>query len=321
MKNFALIGAAGYIAPRHMKAISETKNNLVAALDPNDSVGIIDSYFPEAKFFVEFERFDRHVDKLRRKGEKVDFVSVCSPNYLHDAHIRFGLRNDADVICEKPAVLNPWNIDALCEIESETGRNVYNVLQLRHHPSILDLKKKIEEGPKDKIYDVDLTYITSRGNWYYTSWKGEGSKSGGIATNIGVHFFDMLGWVFGELQDNKVHLHTHDRASGFLQFAQARVRWFLSINADTLPQEVKDKGQRTFRAITVEGEEVEFSGGFTDLHTITYQSVLEGTGWRLEATRPAIQAVHDIRHAEPIGLVGEYHPLAKQNASAHPFNQ
>ncbi|HAA12571.1 MAG TPA: oxidoreductase [Cytophagales bacterium] len=319
MKNFALIGAAGYIAPRHMKAIKETGNDLVAALDTFDSVGIIDSHFPNADFFVEFERFDRHVEKLRRSGKKIDYVSVCSPNYLHDAHMRFGLRNDADVICEKPIVLNPWNIDALQEIEKETGRKIYNVLQLRHHPSILELKKKIEEGPADKIYDVDLTYLTSRGHWYYTSWKGDVTKSGGIATNIGVHFYDMLTWVFGPVKKNVVHVHTHDRAAGYLELEKARVRWFLSINFDVLPDEIKAKGQRTYRSITVEGEEVEFSGGFTDLHTVTYQNVLDGKGWGLDAARTAIQLVHDIRHAEPAGLQGEYHPFANKSLAPHPF--
>jgi len=231
-KIFALTGAAGYIAPRHMKAIKDTGNNLVAAFDPNDSVGIIDSYFPDADFFTEFERFDRHLEKLKRKGIKIDYVSVCSPNYLHDAHCRFGLRLGADVICEKPIVLNPWNIDALQEIERETGKNIYNILQLRLHPSVIELKKKVESAPKDKVFDIDLTYLTSRGKWYYTSWKGDLSKSGGIATNIGVHFYDMLMWIFGDVQQSSVHLHTHDRAAGYLELERARVKWFLSINYD-----------------------------------------------------------------------------------------
>jgi UDP-N-acetyl-2-amino-2-deoxyglucuronate dehydrogenase len=319
MKNFALIGAAGYIAPRHMKAMKETNNNLVAAYDPFDSVGIIDSNFPDADFFVEFERFDRHVDKLKREGTKVDYVSVCSPNYLHDSHIRFGLRQGADVICEKPIVLNPWNIDALQEIEKETNQKVYNVLQLRLHPSIIELKKKIENGPKDKVYDIDLTYLTSRGSWYYTSWKGDITKSGGIATNIGVHFYDMLTWVFGSVKQNTVNIHTHDRAAGVLELEQANVRWFLSINYDTIPDEIKAKGMRTFRSITIEGEEIEFSGGFTDLHTLTYQDILNGGGFGLEEAKTAINIVHDIRHAEPIGLKGDYHPFAKKGLSKHPF--
>src|SRR5690606_31368175 len=272
MKNFALIGAAGYIAPRHMKAIKETGNNLVAALDTFDSVGVIDSYFPNADFFVEFERFDRHISKLQfEKKLNLDFVSICTPNYLHDSHIRFGLRQDADVICEKPLVLNPWNIDALKEVENQTGRRIYNILQLRVHPSIIALKEKIANGPKDKIYDVDLTYLTSRGNWYYTSWKGDTTKSGGIATNIGVHFYDMLSWIFGAVKKNIVHLHTHDRAAGYFELERARVRWFLSINEDVLPTEAIEKGQRTYRSITIEGEELEFSEGFTDLHTLSYE--------------------------------------------------
>lgn len=319
MKNFALIGAAGYIAPRHMKAIKETGNNLTAAFDTFDSVGVIDSYFPNADFFVEYERFDRHLDKIKRNGTKLDYVSICSPNYLHDSHIRFGLRQGADVICEKPIVLNPWNIDALEDLQKETGQRIYNILQLRLHPSIIALKKKVAEAPKDKIFDLDLAYLTSRGNWYYTSWKGDVSKSGGIATNIGVHFYDMLQWVFGDIKKNIVHIHTHDRAAGYFEFERARVRWFLSINADTLPDEVKAKGMTTYRSITIEGEEIEFSGGFTDLHTLSYQDVLDGGGFDVKEARTAIQIVHDIRHAEPLGLVGDYHPFAKKPLSKHPF--
>lgn len=310
MKNFALIGAAGFVAPRHMKAIKDTGNNLVAALDKFDSVGIIDSYFPNADFFVEFERFDRHIEKLKRQGMKLDYVSVCSPNYLHDAHIRFGLRQGADVICEKPIVLNPWNIDAIQEIEKETGNRVYNILQLRLHESIIKLREKIAQGPPDKVYDVDLAYITSRGNWYHSSWKGELSKSGGIATNIGVHFYDMLHWIFGDVKQNIVHVHAQDRAAGFLEFERARVRWFLSINADTLPDAVKAKGGRTYRSLTIEGEEYEFSEGFTELHTLSYKDVLSGGGFGMEEARTAIQIVHDIRNVAPVGLVGDYHPMA-----------
>lgn len=319
MKNFALIGAAGYIAPRHMKAIKDTNNNLVAALDTFDSVGIIDSYFPKADFFTEFERFDRHLDKLNRKGSPIDYVSICTPNYLHDAHIRFGLRQGSDIICEKPLVLNPWNVEALQEIEKETGKRVWNILQLRYHQSIIDLKKQIEEGPKDKIYDIDLTYLTSRGHWYYTSWKGDLSKSGGIATNIGVHFYDMLTWVFGAVKENTVHIHTHDRASGFLQLERARVRWFLSINYDLIPQEQKEQGKTTYRSISIEGKEIEFSGGFTDLHTICYNNILKGNGYGLEAAQTAIEIVHDIRNKEVVGLTGDYHPLAKFSLAQHPF--
>jgi UDP-N-acetyl-2-amino-2-deoxyglucuronate dehydrogenase len=321
MKNFALIGAAGYIAPRHMKAIKDTGNNLIAALDTFDSVGVIDSYFPNADFFVEFERFDRHISKMQFEEKmNLDYVSICTPNYLHDSHIRFGLRQGADVICEKPLVLNPWNIDALKEVEKQTGKKIFNILQLRVHPSIIALKEKIINGPKDKMYDVDLTYLTSRGNWYYTSWKGDISKSGGIATNIGVHFYDMLSWIFGEVKQNIVHLHTHDRAAGFLEFEKARVRWFLSINADTLPVDVKAKGQTTYRSITVEGEELEFSGGFTDLHTVSYQQIISGKGYGVEAPRQAIEIVHNIRHSTPIGAKGEYHPFVKKSLTKHPFD-
>ncbi|MGB4900846.1 MAG: Gfo/Idh/MocA family oxidoreductase [Saprospiraceae bacterium] len=313
-KNFALIGAAGYIAPRHMKAIKETGHSLIAACDKFDSVGVIDSYFPEADFFTEFERFDRHLEKKKRQGVKTDYLSVCTPNYLHDAHIRFGLRIGADVICEKPIVLNPWNIDALQEIEKETGGRVYNILQLRLHDSIIALKNKIDDGPQDKTYDVDLTYIASRGHWYNTSWKGEISKSGGIATNIGVHFYDMLYWLFGPVQKNIVHIHQADQAGGYLEFAKARVRWFLSINADTLPDLVKSKGSRTYRSILIEGEEFEFSEGFTDLHTRSYKHILDGQGFGIEVARPAIEIVHEIRNSSPIGLSGDYHPFIKQSS-------
>jgi UDP-N-acetyl-2-amino-2-deoxyglucuronate dehydrogenase len=320
-KNFALIGAAGYIAPRHMKAIKDTGNDLVAAVDNNDSVGIIDSYFPQAAFFTEFERFDRHLEKLKRNGTALDYVSICSPNYLHDAHMRFGMRYGADVICEKPIVLNPWNIEALQEIEKETGRRVHTILQLRLHESIIALKKKVDAAPPDKVFDFDLTYQTSRGSWYYTSWKGNSEKSGGIATNIGVHFFDMLGWIFGDVKQNVVHLHTHDRAAGYLEFDRARVRWFLSINYDTIPQEVRDRGLRTYRSLTIDDEEIEFSGGFTELHTTSYKDILSGGGFALEETKKAIQTVFDIRHATPVGLNGDYHPFCKLPVVKHPFKQ
>lgn len=308
MKKFALIGASGYIAPRHMKAIKETGNDLVAAMDKFDSVGIIDSYFPNTQFFTEFERFDRHVEKLKRDQQQIDFVSVCSPNYLHDSHIRFGLRVGADVICEKPIVLNPWNIDALQEIEKETGKKVNTILQLRLHPSVIALRERIHQHPKDKKWDVDLSYITSRGNWYFTSWKGELTKSGGIATNIGVHFFDMLSWIFGSVQENIVHVQTHNTAAGFLEFENARVRWFLSIDYNTIPEAFKEKGMRTFRAITIGGEQFEFSEGFTDLHTISYKEVLAGKGFSLEDTRSSIDTVYAIRNGNPIGLKGDFHP-------------
>lgn len=321
MKQFALIGAAGYIAPRHMKAIKETGNHLVAAMDTNDSVGVIDSHFPEADFFVEFERFERHISKLRyEQNFTLDYVSICTPNYLHDSHIRFALRHEADAICEKPLVLNPWNIDALQAEEMRSGHKIHNILQLRVHPSIIALKNKIAQGPKDKMYEVDLTYLTSRGNWYYTSWKGDAHKSGGIATNIGVHFYDMLSWIFGDILENKVHVHTHDRAAGYLEFKQARVRWFLSINADVLPEEVVAKGQRTYRSITIDGEELEFSAGFADLHTRSYEQILAGNGYGLEDARQAVEIVHGIRNAEVIGLKGDYHPFATKKLVKHPFD-
>lgn len=319
MKHFALIGAAGYIAPRHLRAIRDTQNTLVAALDTFDSVGVMDSFFPQTTFFVEFERFDRHIEKLRRTGNPIDYVSICSPNYLHDAHIRFALRNHAHVICEKPLVLNPWNIDALLDIERESGRRAYTILQLRLHPSIIALKQKINNSPADEVFDVDLTYLTSRGNWYYTSWKGDVSKSGGIATNIGVHFYDMLSWVFGGIRTNKVHLHTHDRAAGYLEFEKARVRWFLSINPDTLPSHVREQGQSTYRSITIDNEEIEFSKGFTDLHTASYQHILDGQGFGIEEARQSIEIVHDIRSATVSPLWGDYHPLVKLPVSKHPF--
>ncbi len=296
MKNFVLIGAGGYIAPRHMKAVKDTGNNLLAALDKHDSVGILDSYFPSADFFTEFERFDRHIEKLRREKILTNFVSVCSPNYLHDAHIRFGLRIGADVICEKPLVLNPWNIDALLEIEKETGHRVNTILQLRMHPVIIALREKIQSGGEGKKYTVNLKYITSRGHWYHTSWKGDLQKSGGIATNIGVHFFDMLIWIFGDVKYNVVYEHGRETASGKLELERATVDWFLSIDAGTLPEDVKNAGKRTFRSLTVDGEEIEFSEGFTELHTRSYEAILEGKGFSLQENMKVISLVHDIRN-------------------------
>ncbi|HEX8041315.1 MAG TPA: Gfo/Idh/MocA family oxidoreductase [Chryseosolibacter sp.] len=296
MKNFALIGAAGYIAPRHMKAIKETGNNLVAALDKHDNVGILDSYFPNADFFTEFERFDRHLDKLKRKGVRADYISICSPNYLHDSHIRYALRYGATAICEKPLVLNPWNVDALAEIEKETGQKVYTILQLRLHPAIIALRDKIRNGPKDKIYDVDLRYITSRGNWYYASWKGELSRSGGIATNIGIHFFDMLLWIFGAVKVNKVKAHEREHAEGYLELERARVNWFLSINYEHVPEAARKAGKRTYRSLTIEKQEIEFSEGFTDLHTVSYQGILDGKGFGISDAKPSIEVVHEIRN-------------------------
>lgn len=296
MKRFALIGAAGYIAPRHMKAIKDTQNMLVAAYDPYDGVGIMDNHFPDADFFTEFERFDRHVDKLKRVGSPIDYISICSPNYLHDSHIRFGLRNGCNVICEKPIVLNPWNIDSLQEIENETGKKVNTILQLRLHPNIIELKRRVSNAPKEKVFEVDLKYITSRGKWYHHSWKGQSSKSGGIATNIGVHFFDMLTWVFGDVIENNVEEHLNDTASGFLRLKNANVKWMLSINYDKIPQDVKLLGKRTFRTLKMEGEEIEFSDGFTELHTQSYQEILKGNGFGLSDCRKAIEIVSQIRN-------------------------
>lgn len=308
MKSFALIGAAGYIAPRHMNAIRETGNTLVAAFDPNDSVGIIDSHFPEADFFTEFERFDRHIDKQRRLSHAVDYVAICSPNYLHDSHTRFALRSGADAICEKPLVLNPWNIDGLAEIERDTGQRVNTILQLRLHPAIVALREQTQTAPKNRKVEVDLTYITSRGKWYLQSWKGEDRKSGGIATNIGVHFYDMLHFVYGSLQENIVHLHEATRASGYLEYESARVRWFLSVDVNDIPIAEREKGKRTYRAITADGQDIEFSDGFTDLHTRSYEEILAGRGFGLEENRVAIETVSHIRNAT-ITRGGDLHPF------------
>lgn len=300
-----------------MKAIHENSGNLLAAYDKNDSVGIMDSYFPDAAFFTEFERFDRHLEKLKRKGISIDYVVVCSPNYLHDAHIRFGLKHGADVICEKPIVLNPWNIDGLKLVEKETGKKIYTILQLRYHPSILTLKQKIDSSAKEKFYNVDLTYIAPRGLWYYASWKGEIQKSGGIATNIGIHFFDMLIWLWGDVKENTVHLHTHDRAAGSLKFERAIVRWFLSINSNTLPTNFKD--QSPYRAIEVNAESIEFSNGFAELHTKSYEEILKNQGFDLDISKRSIEVAHSIRTQQAIGLSGNYHPLATLPLVKHPF--
>lgn len=296
MKSFALIGAGGYIAPRHMKAIKDTGNVLIAALDKHDSVGILDSYFPETEFFTEFERFDRHIEKLKRLGYHTDFVTVCSPNYLHDAHIRFGLRIGADVICEKPLVLNPWNVEPLAEIEKETGKNIFTILQLRLHPAIIALREKVRQSPSNKKYNVDLRYITSRGHWYHISWKGDIQKSGGIATNIGIHFFDMLLWIFGDVKTNEVFEHTTETASGKLELEKANVNWFLSIDANALPGDVQKAGKRTFRSLSIDGDEFEFSEGFTELHTRSYEEILKGNGFHITETLKSIELVHSIRN-------------------------
>ena len=311
MKNFALLGAAGYIAPRHFKAIKETNNLLIAALDKFDSVGVLDSYFPNADFFTEFERFDRHIEKLKRNHIKLDYVSICTPNYLHDSHIRMALRRGADAICEKPLVLNPWNVDALMDIEKESGQKINTILQLRLHPSIIALKNKVNSDSKSEKYNIDLTYITSRGKWYDISWKGDESKSGGIATNIGVHFYDMLSWIFGEVQENVVHLRAKDKSSGYLEFNNARVRWFLSINEHDLPVHIKEKGQRTYRSITIDNEELEFSSGFTNLHTKSYEHILKGEGFGMQEAQKSIQIVHDIRNIS-ITKNGSFHPFCNK---------
>ena len=311
MASFALIGAGGYIAPRHMKAIKAVGGDLRVALDPNDSVGIIDSYFPDAHFFTEFERFDRHIDKLNRKGERIDYVSICSPNYLHDAHCRFAMRSNADAICEKPLVLNPWNIDGLQEIEQHTGRKVSTILQLRLHPAIKALKEKVAAQGKN-AFSIDLTYITSRGRWYHSSWKGDEAKSGGVATNIGVHFFDMLSYVFGPPVTNVAHLREESRAAGYLVCGSASIRWFLSVDRNDLPPSVA-RDKTTYRCITIDDEEVEFSDGFTDLHTRSYEEIIAGRGFCLDDVRPSIDIVAAFRNA-PIKLNhGERHPLVARH--------
>jgi UDP-N-acetyl-2-amino-2-deoxyglucuronate dehydrogenase len=303
---FALMGAAGYVAPQHMRAIQAVGGELKAAHDPMDSVGILDTYFPDASFFVEFERFDRHVDKMRRHGDNIEYISVCTPNYLHDAHCRFALRSNADAICEKPLVLNPWNIDGLAELEAETGRHICTIMQLRLHPAIQAMKSKIDTSAKNQ-FDVDLTYITSRGPWYHTSWKGNEEKSGGIATNIGVHFFDALVHLFGPASVNVVHLHDPNRAAGFLVCGRANVRWFLSVDRSDLPQSANGKG--VYRSMRIDGNEIEFSDGFTNLHIRSYEEIVAGRGFPLDAVRPSIDIVSRFRHA-PIELNrGERHPL------------
>jgi UDP-N-acetyl-2-amino-2-deoxyglucuronate dehydrogenase len=307
MTYFALIGASGYIAPRHLQAIKAVGGTLRAAVDPSDSVGIIDSFFPNAHFFTEFERFDRHIDKLRRRQERIDYVSICSPNYLHDAHCRFALRSEATAICEKPLVLNPWNIDGLAEIEADTGRRIFTILQLRHHAAIRALKARVEESDRND-FAVDLTYITARGRWYHASWKGRDEKSGGVATNIGIHFFDMLSYVFGPLQSSTAHLRDHERAAGYLEFKRARVRWFLSIDSGDLPESLKGK-KTTYRSFNIDGEEVEFSDGFADLHIRSYEEILAGRGFGLDQVRPSVELVSAFRGMVLTPSAGEPHPF------------
>jgi len=310
MKSFALIGAAGYVAPRHMRAIKDVGGDLKVALDPNDSVGVLDSYFPDARFFVEFERFDRHIDKLARAGNGVDYVSICSPNYLHDAHVRFAMRSGADAICEKPLVLNPWNLDGLAELAARTNRSVSTILQLRLHPAIRALRERVTRE-RERNYELDLSYITSRGRWYHVSWKGDEGKSGGIATNIGVHFFDVLAYVFGPIQSNVLHLRTESRAAGYLELQRARVRWFLSIAAEDLPPACQN-GQATYRSLKLDGEEIEFSNGFTDLHTESYREILAGHGYGIEDVRPSVEIVSALRTAPVEWTRGERHPSVRE---------
>jgi UDP-N-acetyl-2-amino-2-deoxyglucuronate dehydrogenase len=318
MKNFALLGLAGYVAPRHLKAIKETENKLLVSLDKYDNVGIIDSYFPDADFFTEPERFERHIYKIQHDHDKlpIDFFSICTPNYLHDAHIRMALRNGADAICEKPLVLNPWNVDVLAELEKETGKKIYSILQLRHHPAVIKLKKEIETTTNpNKIYDVTLTYITGRGRWYYYSWKGNEEKSGGLITNIGIHFFDMLYYLFGELKMNILHERTPSCCSGFMEFERARVRWFLSVDTNYLPDKIKQTGQMSYRSILINNEELDFTNGFIDLHTLSYQHILAGKGFGINCAKPGIEIVHAIRHAEcSTGIVSEdKHPYCQRS--------
>ncbi len=320
MKRFGLIGAAGYVAPRHMQAIKDTNGTLVAAMDKFDSVGIIDRYFPNAAFFTEFERFDRHLEKQKRLGTGIDYLSICTPNYLHDAHIRFGLRSGVDVICEKPLVLNPWNANALLDLEQESKQRVFCILQLRLHDEVMRLKKIVEELPDTEKHEVELTYITPRGNWYYTSWKGDESKSGGIATNIGIHFFDMLLWLYGELEENFVNVYTHDRAAGILKFEKANVKWFLSINDDTFPTKAKTADQRTYRFLKLGNQTFDFSEGFDDLHTKSYEAILDGKGFGIQDAMPSIDVVHNIRTKEITPSSEESHPLAHLSLSKHPFS-
>lgn len=320
-KTFAIVGVAGYVAPRHLKAIKETGNQLVAAYDPCDSVGILDRFFPETAFFTEFERFDRHLEKLRSQNTSVDFLVVCSPNYLHDAHCRLGMRLGADVICEKPLVLNPWNLDALQHLSTQYAKKLYSILQLRLHKEAIRLKKYCNDHP-NQSFDVDLTYITSRGLWYYTSWKSDVQKSGGISTNIGVHLFDLLCWIFGEFTNIEVHQNSHDRSSGVLNFKNAHVKWFLSINPKTLPAESIKKGERTYRNLRINDQHFDFSEGFEDLHTISYERILRGEGFNVEECRYSIELCRTIRVSTPkMAKKHEMHPLALINQDNHPFTK
>jgi UDP-N-acetyl-2-amino-2-deoxyglucuronate dehydrogenase len=312
-RNFAITGVAGFVAPRHLRAIKDTGSNLVAACDPNDSVGILDKYFFDTRFFREFERFDRHIEKRRKKEEeRVHYVSICSPNHLHDAHARFALRVGAHAICEKPLVINPWNLDPLLEIEEEYGRRIYTVLQLRVHPSLMALRDRLAAEPATRKHEVNLSYVTSRGNWYLSSWKGDLERSGGLACNIGIHFFDLLLWLFGRVEGVEMHVSDPRKAAGYLELERASVRWFLSIDPADLPFEAVPGGPTTHRSITVDGQEVEFSEGFTDLHTVIYREILAGRGFGIEDARPSIVLAHAIRNAHPVGVTSRSHDLTRR---------
>ena len=321
-KNFAVTGVGGYIAPRHLKAIRDTGNRLCAAVDPNDSVGVLDQHSYEVSFFTEFERFDRHIEKLRRcdPGQRIDYVTVCSPNYLHDAHVRFALRVGADAICEKPLVLNPWNCDALQELETEYGQRIYTVLQLRLHPALQALKQSLSNQAsmhkkRQSKHRVSLTYVTSRGPWYLNSWKGNVERSGGLATNIGIHFFDMLLWLFGSMEQSEVHHTSPTRIGGHLELQQASVDWFLSVDRGDLPEEVREQGKPTFRSIEVDGQELEFSENFADLHMRVYEEVLAGRGFGIDEARPSIELAHLIRHSQEAGVPNDAHPFFRDHSS------
>lgn len=311
MKNFGLIGTSGYIAPRHLRAIRDTGNQLVAAVDPHDSVGILDQFFPQARFFTEIERFDRHIEKQRltRSDRALDYLAICSPNYLHDAHARLGLRIGADVICEKPLVINPWNLDQLSMIEREHNCQVYNILQLRVHPKLIELRERFQRESGDRMNDVEISYVTPRGNWYRTSWKGDIAKSGGVITNIGIHLFDLMMWFFGREEAVQLHQLTESKAAGTVRMKNANLRWFLSIDAEDHPNGPEREGNPAHRSITINGEELEFSGGFFDLHTESYRQILAGLGFGIEEARPSIELVHKLRNL----------PVSEPDADAHPF--
>ncbi|MHB8863505.1 MAG: Gfo/Idh/MocA family protein [Pirellulaceae bacterium] len=318
MKNFALIGAAGYIAPRHMQAIYDTGNNLMAAADPHDCVGRLDTFFPEARFFTEIERFDRYLEKVRRGPDagRVHYISICSPNYLHDAHVRLALRVKADAICEKPLVISPWNLDALQDLESEHGCRVYTVLQLRQIPALLELKERLSAEFSHARADVCLTYVTRRGHWYGVSWKGAREKSGGVAMNIGIHFFDLLLWLFGPVERSELHLDQPRKMAGFLEMERARVRWYLSVDSNDLPEGTQKAGKSAYRSLNLDGHEIEFSEGFTDLHTRVYQAVLAGHGAGIQEARPAIELVHSINRSDVV--VARYpHPMLARVTTSH----